>query len=111
MTDDRSGQKDSEDANVPANTLWGGRFAGGASDIMQRINASIFFDQRFYRQDIAGSRAHCNMLVARGILTSDDGNAILNGLDQIEGEISGGTFEFDAAKEDIHMHVEVHLLL
>ena len=109
MTDDRSGQKDSEDANVPANTLWGGRFAGGASDIMQRINASIFFDQRFYRQDIAGSRAHCNMLVARGILTSDDGNAILKGLDQIEGEISGGTFEFDAAKEDIHMHVEARL--
>ena len=109
MTDDRSEQKANADANAPTNTLWGGRFATGASDIMQRINASIFFDRRFYRQDIAGSRAHCNMLVAQGILTSDDGNAILKGLDQIEAEISGGTFEFDAAKEDIHMHVEARL--
>ena len=93
----------------PANELWGGRFAGGASDIMQRINASIFFDRRFYRQDIAGSRAHCNMLVAQGILNKDDGHAILKGLDQVEAEITAGTFEYDPAKEDIHMHVEARL--
>ncbi|MBT3331821.1 MAG: argininosuccinate lyase, partial [Rhodospirillaceae bacterium] len=58
MTDDRSEDKKPAPnaATNPANELWGGRFAGGASDIMQRINASIYFDRRFYRQDIAGSR-------------------------------------------------------
>ena len=96
-------------ASASANALWGGRFAGGASDIMQRINASIFFDRRFFRQDIAGSRAHCNMLMAQGILNEEDGHAILKGLDQIEAEIVKGEFAYDAAKEDIHMHVEARL--
>ena len=113
MTDKSSDDKTKSggsSANAPStNALWGGRFAAGASDIMQRINASIFFDRRFYRQDIAGSRAHCNMLVAQGILNKDDGHAILKGLDQVEAEITAGTFEYDPAKEDIHMHVEARL--
>ena len=108
MTDEQSDDKAADDKTA-ANTLWGGRFAGGASDIMQQINASIYFDQRFYRQDIAGSRAHCSMLVAQGILTADDGHAILKGLDQIEAEITAGTFAYDPLKEDIHMHVEARL--
>ncbi len=105
MTDTRSEDKNSSDTNA----LWGGRFEGGTSDIMQRVNASIFFDRRLYRQDIAGSRAHCTMLVAQGILTEADGLAILKGLDQVEREITEGDFEYDAAKEDIHMHVEARL--
>ena len=118
MTDKSSDDKTKSggsSANAPStnapstNALWGGRFAAGASDIMQRINASIYFDQRFYRQDIAGSRAHCNMLVAQGILTSADGHAILKGLDQVEEEIAEGRFEFDPVREDIHMHVEARL--
>ncbi len=110
MTDKPSDETNDDSNNgTGANALWGGRFAGGASDIMQRINASIFFDRRLYRQDIAGSRAHCNMLVAQGILKAEDGHAILKGLDQVEAEITAGTFEYDAAKEDIHMHVEARL--
>ena len=105
MTDTRSEDKNSSDTNA----LWGGRFEGGTSDIMQRVNASIFFDRRLYRQDIAGSRAHCTMLVAQGILTEADGLAILKGLDQVEREITEGNFEYNAAKEDIHMHVEARL--
>ena len=105
MTDTRSEDKKSSDTNA----LWGGRFEGGTSDIMQRVNASIFFDRRLYRQDIAGSRAHCTMLVAQGILTEADGLAILKGLDQVEREITEGRFEYNAAKEDIHMHVEARL--
>ena len=105
MTDTRSEDKNSSDTNA----LWGGRFEGGTSDIMQRVNASIFFDRRLYRHDIAGSRAHCTMLVAQGILTEADGLAILKGLDQVEREITEGDFEYDAAKEDIHMHVEARL--
>ena len=109
MTDKMSDDKPAADDPTEANALWGGRFAGGASDIMQRINASIGFDRRLYRQDIAGSRAHCSMLVSRGILTADDGHAILKGLDQIEAEIAEGSFTYDPLKEDIHMHVEARL--
>lgn len=105
MTDTRSEDKNKRDTNA----LWGGRFEGGTSDIMQRVNASIFFDRRLYRHDIAGSRAHCTMLVAQGILTEVDGLAILKGLDQVEREITEGNFEYSAAKEDIHMHVEARL--
>ena len=109
MTDQKTEGGQPGGKQTGANALWGGRFAGGASDIMQRINASIYFDRRFYRQDIAGSRAHCSMLVAQGILNQDDGHAILKGLDQVEAEIAAGTFEYDPAKEDIHMHVEARL--
>ncbi|MDP7545830.1 MAG: argininosuccinate lyase [Alphaproteobacteria bacterium] len=109
MTDEQSDDSAADENRTAANTLWGGRFAGGASDIMQQINASIDFDRRFYRQDIAGSRAHCSMLVVQGILTAEDGHAILKGLDQIEAEIAASTFAYDPLKEDIHMHVEARL--
>jgi argininosuccinate lyase len=92
-----------------ANQLWGGRFERGLAEIMERINASIFFDKRLFRQDIAGSRAHCGMLVAQGIIAADDGAAILAGLDQVEQEIADGKMAFSAAREDIHMHVEARL--
>jgi argininosuccinate lyase len=98
-----------EDQSAEVNALWGGRFATGVDEIMERINASIDFDRRFYRQDIAGSRAHCNMLVAQGIIEEADGHAILKGLDQVEAEIDAGDFEFSAALEDIHMNVENRL--
>ncbi len=89
--------------------IWGGRFAAGPSAIMQRINASIDFDKRLYAQDIAGSKAHCAMLVKTGILGSADGEAILAGLEQIRQEIEGGRFEFKQSLEDIHMNVEGRL--
>lgn len=76
---------------------------------MEEINASIGFDKRLFAQDIQGSRAHATMLVTQGILTEDDGNAILQGLNEIEGEIEAGTFEFSRALEDIHMNVENRL--
>ncbi len=89
--------------------IWGGRFAAGPSAIMQRINASIDFDKRLYAQDIAGSKAHCAMLVKTGILSEADGEAILAGLEQIRQEIEGGRFEFKQSLEDIHMNVEGRL--
>jgi argininosuccinate lyase len=92
-----------------ANVLWGGRFDTGPAGVMERINASIDFDKRLYAQDIAGSKAHCNMLVAQGILTPEDGDAIVNGLERIEGEIERGEFAYDPKLEDIHMHVEARL--
>ena len=89
--------------------IWGGRFAAGPSAIMQKINASIAFDQRLYAQDIAGSMAHCAMLVQTGILSAADGEAIVKGLEQIRREIADGSFTFKVALEDIHMNIEARL--
>jgi len=93
----------------PASAMWGARFEGGPAAIMQRINASIDFDQRLYAQDIRGSQAHCRMLVKQGILTAADGDAILAGLTQILQEIESGQFPFRIKYEDIHMNVEARL--
>jgi argininosuccinate lyase len=96
-------------AAAEANAQWGGRFATGPAEIMRQINASIGFDKRLWAEDIAGSKAHCAMLVARGILSAQDGAAIAAGLDQIRTEIESGVFAFSDALEDIHMNVEARL--
>jgi argininosuccinate lyase len=92
-----------------ANAMWGGRFAAGPAAIMQQINASIDIDKRLYAEDIQGSKAHAAMLVAQGILTTEDGAAIARGLDQVRAEIEAGSFVFKVALEDIHMNVESRL--
>ncbi|GAB1379521.1 argininosuccinate lyase [Pararhodobacter aggregans] len=92
-----------------ANSMWGGRFAGGVDAIMEAINASIGFDKRLYAQDIAGSRAHAAMLAATGIITKADHAAIDAGLQQVKDEIEAGNFQFKTALEDIHMNVESRL--
>ena len=89
--------------------IWGGRFAGGPSQLMQDINASISYDKKLYRQDIAGSKAHASMLAAKGILTAEDEAAIHDGLSTIEAEISAGEFTFQESLEDIHMNIETRL--
>jgi len=76
---------------------------------MEAINASIDFDKRMYGQDIAGSIAHCDMLVHQGIISATDGAAIVDGLGRIEQEIEDGSFTFSAALEDIHMNIESRL--
>ena len=97
------------DTSKPANAQWGGRFTGGPAEVMEKINASIGFDQRLFAQDIAGSRAHADMLVAQGILSPEDGKAINDGLDTISREIEAGKFKFSQALEDIHMNIEARL--
>jgi argininosuccinate lyase len=97
------------DKSKAASAMWGGRFAGGPAAIMQRINASIDFDKRLYAQDIRGSKAHCRMLVKQAILTPQDGEAILGGLDRVLAEIEAGDFPFSQKLEDIHMNVESRL--
>jgi argininosuccinate lyase len=89
--------------------MWGGRFGAQPDDIMTQINASIDIDKRLYKQDINGSKAHAKMLVSQGIVASEDGNKIQDGLDQILAEIESGTFEFSSALEDIHMNIENRL--
>jgi argininosuccinate lyase len=92
-----------------ANPLWGGRFQDGPAAIMRRINASIEFDKRLWQEDIAGSAAHCAMLVAQKILSPEDGAAIAAGLAQIRGEIEAGGFVFREEHEDIHLNIEARL--
>ena len=89
--------------------MWGGRYKLGPSEIMEKINASIGFDKRLYAQDIAGSLAHAEMLVAQGILTARDGAAIKRGLKQVRTEIEAGRFKFSTKLEDIHFNVEARL--
>jgi argininosuccinate lyase len=95
--------------NTEANMQWGGRFAAGPSVIMQEINASIGFDRKMWRQDIAGSRAHAAMLARQGIIAGADEVAIRGGLDFITDEIEAGRFGFTADLEDIHMNIEARL--
>ena len=95
--------------NGSANTMWGGRYKLGPAEIMERINASIGFDRRLYAQDIAGSQAHADMLMAQGILSAKDGRAIKQGLTRVRDEIEAGEFKFSTKLEDIHFNVEARL--
>ncbi|MGI9420647.1 MAG: argininosuccinate lyase [Geminicoccaceae bacterium] len=96
-------------ANSRGVDLWGGHFADGPAPLMEQINASIGFDKRLYAHDLAGSRAHARMLAAVGLLTADERDAILNGLDSIQADIEAGRFAFSAGLEDIHMNIEARL--
>ncbi len=91
------------------NRMWGGRFSEGPDAAMEEINASIDFDQRLFRQDIRGSKAHAEMLAETGIIAADDAERIAGGLDTILREIEAGTFTFSRALEDIHLNVESRL--
>ncbi len=89
--------------------MWGGRFAHGPAALMEEINASIDFDKRLAREDIAGSRAHAEMLAARSIISREDATAIQDGLDRIAAEIAEGKFVFSRGLEDIHLNIESRL--
>jgi argininosuccinate lyase len=92
-----------------ANQMWGGRFEDKPADIMQQINVSIGVDKRLWRQDIAGSKAHAEMLGKQGIIPKTDADKIIKGLGQIEKEIESGKFVFRDEYEDTHMNVEARL--
>lgn len=87
-------------------TLWGGRFSEPTDAFVQRFTASVQFDQRLYRHDIAGSRAHATMLKAAGVLSADELKAIDDGLSAIQAEIEGGQFAWTVELEDVHMNIE-----
>jgi len=99
-----------DNTHSPTSALqWGGRFAAGPDAVMQSINASIAFDRKLWRQDIAASRAHAAMLAATSILNPEDVQKIDAGLAEIAAEIEAGTFQFQDALEDIHTNIEVRL--
>ncbi|MGZ8368562.1 MAG: lyase family protein, partial [Rhodoplanes sp.] len=92
-----------------SNKMWGGRFTSEPAAIMAEINASIDVDRRLFRQDIAASKAHAEMLAKQGIISPKDGKAMARGLDAILAEIESGQFAFKRELEDIHMNVEARL--
>ena len=91
------------------NKMWGGRFGASQDAIMADINVSIDVDRQLYRQDVAASKAHADMLAKRGIISAKDAKQIVHGLDTILSEIERGKFRFKRALEDIHMNVEARL--
>ncbi len=91
------------------NASWGGRFSEQTDAFVEAFTASVQFDQRMYKQDIAGSRAHAKMLNKIKVLSDDDLAAILGGLDTVEQEISNGDFNWSIALEDVHMNIEARL--
>lgn len=110
--DPQSSVPDSENtaqADSPSHKLWGGRFSESTDQFVQSFTASVMFDQRMYRQDIAGSKAHATMLMRCGVLAAEDHSAIVEGLTTIEAQIEAGTFQWSVALEDVHMNIEAAL--
>ena len=90
--------------------LWGGRFTKETNQLVHNFNASLSFDQKFYKQDIDGSIAHVNMLAKQNIVTNEERFAILNALEQIKTDIETGVLEISPEYEDIHSFVEATLI-
>jgi len=86
--------------------LWGGRFSKGTAKTVDEFGASIGFDQKLYKEDIAGSRAHAKMLAKIDVLSDEELGAILTALDEIESSIEKGSISFMEEFEDIHMNIE-----
>jgi argininosuccinate lyase len=94
---------------MPKQKLWGGRFTQPTDKFVEEFTASIDFDKRLYHQDIRGSIAHARMLGKQGIISLDDMESIVHGLQDILRQIEAGQFNFSVALEDIHMNIESRL--
>ena len=89
--------------------LWGGRFTEPTDASVEAFTASVGFDRRLYRQDVAGSVAHATMLAEVGVLQPAERNAIVAGLREIEADVEAGRFEWSPSLEDVHMNIEAAL--
>ena len=99
----------SQQHNSATNTLWGGRFSEAVDAFVEAFTASVTFDQRMYRQDIAGSIAHATMLAKVGVLTEEERDLIITGLNKVKAKIEAGDFEWSIKREDVHMNIESEL--
>ncbi|MCK4425353.1 MAG: argininosuccinate lyase, partial [Deltaproteobacteria bacterium] len=89
---------------------WGGRFQEATEKMLEEFSASVRYDRRLYRQDIAGSKVHARMLARQGIISDKDAEAIVKGLCEIEEEIASGSFVWSLELEDVHMNIEQALV-
>jgi argininosuccinate lyase len=99
----------SNNGSANSGKAWSGRFAEPVTDLVKRFTASVDFDQRLAEYDIAGSVAHARMLHTVGLLSAEDLAAIEKGLEQIQGDIRAGTFEWSVDLEDVHLNIEKRL--
>jgi argininosuccinate lyase len=90
--------------------LWGGRFTAPTDKLVEAFTASVGYDRRLYKQDIAGSVAHARMLAHVEVLTPEERDAIVSGLEAIEAAIDAGEFEWSDGLEDVHMNIEARLI-
>ena len=90
--------------------LWGGRFTKETDKLVYNFNASIGFDQKFFHQDVRGSKAHVTMLAKQGILTDEEKDKIIEGLESIVADVEAGKLEITSEYEDIHSFVEANLI-
>ena len=90
--------------------LWGGRFTKETNQLVYNFNASISFDQKFFRQDVRGSIAHVTMLASVGILTNEEKECIIKGLNSIVEDVEAGKLQITSEYEDIHSFVEANLI-
>ncbi len=90
--------------------LWGGRFTKSLDDLAWNFNASIFFDKRLLEQDVEGSSAHAKMLAKQGILTEEERDSILQGLQDILADVKSGELEITSEYEDVHSFLEANLI-
>jgi len=97
-----------EDPATPK--LWGGRFTEQTDEFVERFTASVGFDARLYHHDIMGSIAHARMLAHCGVLETKESDTIVDGLEQIHGEVESGKFVWSVAYEDVHMNIEARLI-
>ncbi|GAA0418978.1 argininosuccinate lyase [Cocleimonas flava] len=114
MPDSKNSSNDNQNSLNPeksgtADKLWGGRFTESTDAFVEAFTASINFDQRLYKHDIAGSKAHSQMLNKVGILTDEEMNDIHQGLAEIQADIESGNLEWSIQLEDIHMNIEARL--
>jgi argininosuccinate lyase len=94
---------------APVGRLWGGRFSAGPAPQVVEFTDSLAVDRRLYREDVAGSVAHAQMLATAGIISAAEGRALVRGLGAVRRELEAGKFEFQAGDEDIHTAVERRL--
>jgi len=104
-----SNSPNSEPETSEKDKLWGGRFSESTDAFVEAFTASIDFDKRLYKHDIAGSKAHAQMLNKVGILTNEEMLSIHDGLDEIQADIEAGNLEWSVQLEDIHMNIEARL--
>ncbi len=97
------------DSNKTSEKPWGGRFSEPTDAFVERFTASVGFDQRLYHHDITGSIAHATMLAEVGVLTADEKDQIIEGLQAVKADIEAGEFQWSVTLEDVHMNVEARL--
>ena len=96
--------------NIPTKA-WSGRFSEPVTELVKRFTASVSFDKRLAAADIQGSLAHATMLAKVGVISADDVRDITRGMAQITQEIEAGSFDWDIAREDVHMNIEARLIV